>query len=79
MDRRLDVTVVGHLHGDLRSLIDVQSGAGDRAVVSEHPQLGARQALAHGLDRRHRSGWGYRGTVPQWLEEPPTDLESTMP
>jgi len=50
MDRRLDVTVVGHLHGDLRSLIDMQRGTGDRAVVPEHPEVRVAQALSHGLD-----------------------------
>jgi hypothetical protein len=52
---RLDVTVVRHLHGDLRPLIDMQRRAGDRTVVPEHAQLGVVQTLAHGLDAKVES------------------------
>ena len=47
---RLDVAVVGHVHGDLRPLIDVQGRAGYRAVVGEHPQLGVVEPLTHRAD-----------------------------
>ena len=50
MHGRLDIAVVGYLHGDLRPLIDVQAGAGDRPVVGEHAQLGAVEALAYRAD-----------------------------
>ena len=46
----LDVTVVRHLHDDLRPLIDVEGRAGDRTVVSEHAKFGVVDALTHGLD-----------------------------
>jgi hypothetical protein len=48
--RRLDITVVPHLHGDLRPLIDLQDRAGDRPVVAEHAQLGAIDVLAYCAD-----------------------------
>jgi len=50
MHGRLHVTLVPHLHGDLRPLIHVQGRAGDRPVVGEHAQLGALDVLAHCTD-----------------------------
>jgi hypothetical protein len=47
---RLDVTIVRHLHRDLRPLIDVQRRTGDRTVVPEHAQLGVVDSLSHRLD-----------------------------
>src|SRR5438552_19052617 len=47
---RLDVAVVGHLHCDLRPLIDVQCRTGDRSVVGEHAQHSGVEALADGRD-----------------------------
>jgi hypothetical protein len=48
--RRLDVAVVAGMHGDLRPLLNMQGRSGDGAVVGEHPQVGAVQALADWTD-----------------------------
>jgi hypothetical protein len=47
---RLDITVVGDLHADLRPLIHVQGRAGDGPVVGQHPQLSAVEVLADRAD-----------------------------
>src|SRR5207302_9250784 len=52
---RLDIPVVGYLHGDLRPLTDVQDRAGDRPVVGEHAQLGAVEALSRRADVQVKS------------------------
>ena len=52
---RLDIAVIGYLHGDLRPLIDVQAGAGDRPVVGEHAQVSAVEALSRRADVQVKS------------------------
>src|SRR5215218_10754739 len=52
VDGRLYVAVVGHLHGDLRALVDVQRRARDRTVVTEHALLCVSDPLAHGVDAK---------------------------
>jgi hypothetical protein len=50
VDGRIHVSVVGHPHGDLRALVDVQRRAWDRTVVAEHAHLIIADPLAHGTD-----------------------------
>src|SRR5215217_2525770 len=50
VDGCLYVAVVGHPHGDLRTLVDVQRRARDRTVVAEHAHLCCSDPLAHGED-----------------------------
>ncbi len=48
--RGLGVSVVPHLDGDLRPLVDVERRTGDRVVVRQHAQLCAVDGLADRMD-----------------------------
>src|SRR5215216_5526217 len=50
VDGCLYVSVVGHPHGYLRALVDVQRRARDRTVVAEHAHLYVTDPLAHRVD-----------------------------
>jgi hypothetical protein len=50
--RRIDIAIVGGLHGYLGALIDVEGGPWDRSVVGEHPELGVTDPLLHGTDTK---------------------------
>ena len=44
------VTLVGDVDDDLRALLDLEGGAGNRAVVAQHPHGAVAQALGHRPD-----------------------------
>ncbi len=50
MHRRVDGTIVGHLDGDLRSLMDMQGRTGNRIVVGEHADVGTLDSLSDRAD-----------------------------
>jgi hypothetical protein len=44
----VQVAVVGDIDDDFRSLLDVEGGAGDRAVVPEHPNGAVVKPFGYG-------------------------------
>ena len=55
VDGRLDVPVVRDVDDDLRSLVDVEGRARDRAVVGDHPDGGPADVLDDGRDLERQS------------------------
>jgi hypothetical protein len=50
MHSRVQVTVVGDVDDELAALADLEGGAGDGAVVAQHPHPGLAEALGHRPD-----------------------------
>ena len=50
MNRRRDITFVGHFNRDLGALIDMQNRTRDRPVVRQHSQVRVIDAFVHRAD-----------------------------
>jgi hypothetical protein len=46
----IEITIVGDLDDDLAALLDLEGGAGDGAVVAQHPHRGVADSLGYRPD-----------------------------